>query len=41
MWDVFMLHSIYNPVMFMITSPEFWKALLHITRKLTNMFHIQ
>ena len=40
-WDLFMLHSIYNPVMFMSTSPEFWKALLHISKKITNIFHIQ
>jgi 5-hydroxytryptamine receptor 1 len=38
MWDWFMLHSIYNPVMFMSTSPEFWKALLRITRKWTSLF---
>ncbi len=40
MWDLFMLHSIYNPVMFMSASPEFWKALLRITRKWTKMFHV-
>lgn len=39
-WSSFRLHSVYNPIMYMCTSSEFWRALLHIRRKLTHPFHI-
>jgi 5-hydroxytryptamine receptor 1 len=41
MWDLFLLHSIYNPVAYMSTSTEFRRALLHIARKFINVFHIE
>ncbi|KZS17503.1 Uncharacterized protein APZ42_016373 [Daphnia magna] len=41
MWDIFMLHSIYNPLVYMITCHEFHRALCHIIRKLANKFHMQ
>jgi hypothetical protein len=33
-WDVFMLHGVYNPILYMSTSPEFRRAVNHLTRKL-------
>ncbi|XP_046454827.1 uncharacterized protein LOC124202521 isoform X2 [Daphnia pulex] len=39
-WSSFQLHSVYNPAMYMCTSSEFWRAFLHMKRKLTNPFHI-
>jgi hypothetical protein len=39
MWDLFLLHSIYNPIMYMSTSSEFRRALFHIVRKCINIFH--
>ena len=41
MWDFFLLHSIYNPMMYMLSSSEFQRALTHITRRFTIKFHIQ
>ena len=41
MWDFFLLHSIYNPVMYMLSSSEFRRALTHFTKRLTNKFHVQ
>jgi 5-hydroxytryptamine receptor 1 len=41
MWDFFLLHSIYNPVMYMMSSSELRRALFHFARKLMNKFHIQ
>ncbi|KAI9558863.1 hypothetical protein GHT06_015652 [Daphnia sinensis] len=41
MWDIFMLHSIYNPLMYMISCHDFRRALYHITRKLANKFNMQ
>lgn len=38
--ELFMLHSIYNPLMYMITSCEFRKAFFHISWKLGNEFKI-
>lgn len=40
MWDFFLLHSIYNPVMYMMSSSEFQRALFHFARRLMNKFHI-
>nr|CAH0109668.1 unnamed protein product [Daphnia galeata] len=37
MWDLFLLHSVYNPVAYMSTSTEFRRALLHIARKFINI----
>jgi hypothetical protein len=37
-WDVFMLHSIYNPIMYMVTFSEFRRAFRHITKNLSNKF---
>ncbi len=39
--ELFMIHSIYNPLMYMITSCEFRKALFHIAWKLGNEFKIK
>lgn len=41
MWNFFLLHSIYNPVMYMLYSCEFRRAILHITRKLVNKCQLQ
>ncbi|XP_059351573.1 5-hydroxytryptamine receptor 1B-like [Daphnia carinata] len=43
MWDIFMLHSIYNPLMYMISCHDFRRAFYHIIRKLANKcnMHIQ
>ncbi|KAK4010967.1 adenosine receptor A2b-like [Daphnia magna] len=41
MWDIFMLHSIYNPLMYMISCHDFRRALCHIFRKLANKFIMQ
>ncbi|XP_046458958.1 uncharacterized protein LOC124205550 isoform X3 [Daphnia pulex] len=37
-WDTFMLHSVYNPVMYMATCSEFRRALRHTVKKLSNKF---
>ncbi|EFX83679.1 hypothetical protein DAPPUDRAFT_301588 [Daphnia pulex] len=37
LWNLFLLHSIYNPIMYMCTSSEFWRALLHTVNKLTGL----
>lgn len=37
--DFFMFHSIYNPVMFMVTNSEFQRALLHVAWKLKRGFN--
>ncbi|XP_046458954.1 uncharacterized protein LOC124205549 [Daphnia pulex] len=37
-WDTFMLHSIYNPIMYMATCAEFQRAFLRIANKLSNKF---
>jgi hypothetical protein len=34
-WDVFIFHSIYNPVAYMITCLEFRRAVKHIAKKLS------
>lgn len=31
--DLFLIHSIYNPTMYMFSSTEFWRALLHFIEK--------
>ncbi|XP_057381111.1 uncharacterized protein LOC130703691 [Daphnia carinata] len=41
LWNLFLLHSVYNPVMYMATSSEFWRALVHITNKVAATFHIK
>ncbi|XP_045023035.1 uncharacterized protein LOC123466425 [Daphnia magna] len=41
LWNLFLLHSIYNPVMYMATSSEFWRALVHITNKVAIAFHVK
>ncbi|KAI9558837.1 hypothetical protein GHT06_015626 [Daphnia sinensis] len=41
MWEFFLLHSIYNPVMYMLSSSEFQRAILHIIRKLINKCQLQ
>ncbi|KZS17527.1 Uncharacterized protein APZ42_016400 [Daphnia magna] len=41
MWNFFLLHSIYNPVMYMLSSSEFQRAILHILRKLINKCQLQ
>jgi 5-hydroxytryptamine receptor 1 len=33
MWDFSLLHSIYNPVMYMMSSSEFRRALFHFARE--------
>jgi hypothetical protein len=40
LWNLFMLHSIYNPIMYMSTSSEFRRAVIHILRKLMKVLHI-
>ncbi|XP_046638189.1 uncharacterized protein LOC124316340 isoform X2 [Daphnia pulicaria] len=37
-WDTFMLHSIYNPIMYMATCSEFRRALRHTAKKLSTKF---
>jgi hypothetical protein len=37
-WDVFLFHSIYNPIMYMTTCSEFRRALKHIAKKLSTKF---
>ncbi len=37
LWNLFLLHSIYNPIMYMCTSSEFCRALLHTFNKLTGV----
>jgi 5-hydroxytryptamine receptor 1 len=37
-WDTFMLHSIYNPIMYMATCSEFRRALHHMAKKLSTKF---
>jgi 5-hydroxytryptamine receptor 1 len=37
-WDTFMLHSIYNPIMYMATCLEFRRALRHTVKKLSTKF---
>lgn len=32
--DLFLLQIIYNPVMYISSSTEFWRALFHLVRKL-------
>ena len=34
-WDVFIFHSIYNPIMYMTTCSEFRRAFKHIAKKLS------
>jgi hypothetical protein len=34
--DAFLLHTIYNPVMYMCSSSEFWRALRHFAWKVKN-----
>jgi 5-hydroxytryptamine receptor 1 len=41
LWNLFLLHSIYNPAMYMFSSSEFRRALPRATRKLINIFGIQ
>ncbi|XP_057369339.1 uncharacterized protein LOC130690340 [Daphnia carinata] len=41
MWNFFLLHSIYNPVMYMLSSSEFQRAILHTIRKLINKCQLQ
>ncbi|KAI9558810.1 hypothetical protein GHT06_015599 [Daphnia sinensis] len=40
LWNLFMLHSVYNPVMYMTTSYEFRRAFVHITKKLMNILRV-
>ncbi len=37
-WNLFLLHSIYNPLMYMCTSSEFWRAFIHTKNKLIGIF---
>jgi hypothetical protein len=37
-WETFMLHSVYNPIIYMATCSEFQRALLRIANKLSNKF---
>ncbi|EFX82895.1 hypothetical protein DAPPUDRAFT_316241 [Daphnia pulex] len=37
-WETFMLHSIYNPIMYMATCSEFRRALRHTVKKLSTKF---
>ena len=40
-WNVFMFHSIYNPIMYMATCSEFRRALRHIAKnKLSTKLNI-
>ena len=41
LWNVFLLHSIYNPGMYMLSSYEFRRALPRATRKLMNIFGVR
>lgn len=41
LWNLFMLHTVYNPAMYMFTSFEFRRALPRVTKKFINIFHIQ
>lgn len=38
--DFFLFHSIYNPIMYMSTSSEFRRSLLHIAWKLKNKLFV-
>ena len=38
-WDTFMLHSVYNPIVYMVTCSEFRRAVLHIAKKLSDKFN--
>ncbi|XP_046458853.1 uncharacterized protein LOC124205458 [Daphnia pulex] len=40
LWNLFMLHSIYNPIMYMSTSSEFRRAVIHILRKMMKVLRI-
>lgn len=41
LWDFFMLHSIYNPLMYMISCREFRRALFHTTAKWVQKINVQ
>ena len=37
--DLFLIHVVYNPVMYMSTSAEFQRAVVHLFRKLRSKVH--